>query len=201
MYLEVLEWEPPSSAGRPLVVLGGVALPAAVAAPALLPPPAPAGNGEPLAHPADPLPLVAGANTPRGAFFEVRQACPRLLQQHYCLPFKGRNRAAVLWVCHTPSHAADALRYPITHERRTARRYTYSARVFRLPGITGMLAWARHLLAALQDLGSAPTEAGNLLRRRTCGRRCGRWPSRRGCSGSCSCSPSRCSWSRPRQAR
>ncbi len=86
MYLEVLEWEPPSSAGRPLVVLGGVALPAAVAAPAALPPAAPAGDGEPLAHPADPLPLVAGANTPRGAFFEVRRGCHTLLQNvHVCL--------------------------------------------------------------------------------------------------------------------
>ncbi len=71
MYSEVLDWEPPSSAGRPVVALGGEALPAAVAAPALLPPAA-RESAEPLAHPADPLPLVAGADTPRGAFFEAR---------------------------------------------------------------------------------------------------------------------------------
>ncbi|KAK9831905.1 hypothetical protein WJX81_007718 [Elliptochloris bilobata] len=70
VYAEVLDWEPPTCAGRPVVALGGVALPAAVAASALLPPPA-RGGAEAAAHPADPLPLVAGANTPRGAFFEV----------------------------------------------------------------------------------------------------------------------------------
>lgn len=75
VYAEVLDWDPPTCDGRPVVALGGVARPAAVAAPALLPPPARAG-AEAAAHPADPLPLVAGANTPRGAFFEVLRHCP-----------------------------------------------------------------------------------------------------------------------------
>ena len=74
VYAEVLDWDPPTCDGRPVVALGGVALPAAVTAPALLPPPARAG-AEAAAHPANPLPLVAGANTPRGAFFEVPSHC------------------------------------------------------------------------------------------------------------------------------